>query len=205
MRNPDLDERLADWMVRYQNGDTLAFDDLYCELKPRLLRYMQGRLSDRARAEDLVQETLLQIHRSRNTYRPGNPVLPWVFGIARHIWLMEARSSARRARHEAEQSDAGLPEIPVVGEAEGFGDRDAVRRAFAMLPEDRREALLLHYLAGLTFKEIASVQGIGEEAAKLRAHRAIHTLRYYFEKLVTKTVEKQKIAKKEATSEGTKT
>ena len=42
----------------------------------------------------------MQIHRSRRTYEPGRPVTPWVFAIARHVYLMKRRSAGRRVRFE---------------------------------------------------------------------------------------------------------
>ena len=51
-------------------------------------------------ADDLLQETFMQIHRSRRTYEPGRPVTPWIYAIARHVYLMKRRSAGRRIRFE---------------------------------------------------------------------------------------------------------
>jgi len=164
-------EELGGWMVAYQAGELSAFERLHQHLSPRLRKYLISLSLNVPRAEDLLQETFLQIHRSRHTYSPQRPVAPWAFGVARHVYLMDCRSWARRRRLETEPLE-DLPEIPVPPMGEGFPNRDLVSRAMTMLPEDRREPLILHHVWGFSFKEIAGILGIREGAAKVRAHRA---------------------------------
>ncbi len=158
-------------MAEYQAGEAPAFERLYQRLAPRLRKYLISLTLNVPRAEDLLQETFLQIHRSRHTYAPPRPVEPWAFGVARHVYLMDCRAWARRHRLEADPGET-LPELPVPPAAEGTEDRELLRRAVAGLPEDRREPLLLHHVWGFSFQEIAGMLGIREGAAKVRAHRA---------------------------------
>lgn len=162
---------LGAWMIAYQAGEGSAFENLYRQLAPTLRKYLISLTRNRPRADDLLQETFLQIHRSRHTYAPPRPVTPWAFGVARHVYLMDCRAWARRKRLETEPVDE-LPEIPVPAAGEGVADQQLVRRAVAELPEDRREPLLLHHIWGFSFREIAGILGIREGAAKVRAHRA---------------------------------
>jgi RNA polymerase sigma-70 factor, ECF subfamily len=181
------EEPLGDLMARYQEGDLTAFDQLYRSLRPRLLQYILGKVMNRSRAEDLLQETFLQLHKARRTFRPDSPVLPWAYGVARHVCLVDFRKRGRRERYEMESPEETLPEIPMPAEAETMADREAVRQALAMLPEDRRETLLLHHVAGLSFKEIAGVYGIREQAAKVRAHRAGKAFKEFFSRICGRT------------------
>ncbi len=169
-------ERLAELMVAYQGGDLAAFDALFAELSVPLRNYLASLARDLARGEDLMQETFLQMHRSRQTYMPGRPVKPWAFGIARHVFLMSRRTAMRRSRHETNPREE-LPEMPVAALAELFPARDGLGQALALVSENRREALLLHHIWGFTFREIGDMLGITERAAKLRAFRGIQTLR----------------------------
>jgi RNA polymerase sigma-70 factor (ECF subfamily) len=166
------DERLRDLMRSYQAGAMEAFESIYAELAPPLLRYLASLTRDRMRAQDLLQDAFLQIHRSRHTYRPSSPVRPWVFAIARHVALMDRRTVARRP-----VAGADLPDLPVVPEVAPLGDRDALRRALDALLPDRREALLLHHVWGFSFAEIGRMIGIRADAAKLRSSRGIADLR----------------------------
>ena len=169
-------ERLIELMQAYQQGSADAFEEIFAALAVPLRNYLTSLTRDRARGEDLMQETFLQMHRSRKTYMPGRPVRPWAFGIARNVFLMFRRSSARRAKYEAGPFEE-LPEAPTVGVAELFPDRQELAAALEDVPDDRREAVLLHHVWGFSFREIGEMLGISERAAKLRSFRGIQGLR----------------------------
>ena len=162
---------LSAWMAAYQAGEAPAFERLYRRLAPKIRKYLISLTLNVPRADDLLQETFLQIHRSRHTYAAPRPVEPWAFGVARHVYLMDCRAWARRRRLEVEPDDL-LPELPIPPASEGSEDRSLLRRAVAELPSERREPLLLHHVWGFSFQEIAGILGIREGAAKVRAHRA---------------------------------
>jgi len=160
-------------MSRYQAGEIAAFDLLYAELAPRLLQYLTALCRHAPHARDLLQETFLQIHRARRTYRPGLPLRPWVFAIARHVWLMDLRTRARRPVAGGDE----MPELPVPPEVDRLADRQTLARALGAVLPDRREALLLHHVWGFSFDEIGQLLGIRADAAKLRSSRGMADLR----------------------------
>ena len=174
--NEDEDLRLPNLMAAYQEGNLEAFEHLYFSLRPRLERFLFGQTFNRALTDDLVQETFLQIHRSRATYQLGRPVEPWAFAIARHVFLMSCRSRVLRLRHEVEAQDS-LPDFPIPPEMEALGTRDLIQSALARVPPDRREPIVLHHLLGFSFGEIAAILGIERSTAKVRAHRGMNDLR----------------------------
>jgi RNA polymerase sigma-70 factor, ECF subfamily len=162
-------------MVEYQQGVLRAFDQIYAHLAVPLRQYLSVLARDTARAEDLLQETFLQIHRSRHTYEPSYPLLPWVFAIARNVYRMQARAAVvRRAAYHVSAQDV---EVPIPPEVDGLADRLAVRAALNQVVSDRREALLLHHVWGLSFREIGAMVGVSESAAKLRSSRGMADLR----------------------------
>lgn len=166
--------RLRDLMVEYQSGRFEAFDELHAKLAPVLRRYLLGQCRDAAKADDLVQETFLQIHRARHTFRPAFPLMPWAMAIARHVWLMHCRTASRRPR---ETDDVTAMAMPVRAEAGVFAERADVRRALGKVAPARRDAVIQHHLLGFSFKEIAERTGIAETAAKLRSSRGMAQLR----------------------------
>jgi RNA polymerase sigma-70 factor (ECF subfamily) len=174
------DRHLSDLMAAYQEGDLGAFEGLFRALRPSLQRYLSVLTRNRSRAEDLVQETFLQLHRSRRTYLPGRPVVPWVFAIARHVYLMEVRKRARLQRREIAVDDP-QPEMPVPPEAEGLAERERLQRALGQLPADQIEALTLHHVWGFTFGEIGATLGIRAGTAKVRAFRGMRRLKEILE------------------------
>jgi len=173
---PAGEEELRGWMVRYQQGERDAFEALYGRTLPMIRGYLRSLVRDPTRCEDLVQESYLQIHRSRRTYDPRQPVRPWLLAIARHVRLSHERGFRRRATHEATGLDP-LPDWPIPAEMEAYADRDELRRALAALPADRREALLLHHVYGLSYHEIGRVVGVSEGGARIRASRGMAELR----------------------------
>ncbi len=78
-------------MDRYACGEDAAFSSVYDLLAPRLSAFLLRRTGDRARAEDLVQQTFLQMHCARRHFAPGTAVAPWAFAIARRLLIDGAR------------------------------------------------------------------------------------------------------------------
>ncbi|MGB7436804.1 MAG: sigma factor, partial [Candidatus Acidiferrum sp.] len=77
------DDNLEMLMARYQAGDFASATALIHRISPQLHRFFIAQYGSRADADDLLQETWLRIHKVRQTYRPGEPVLPWCYAIAR--------------------------------------------------------------------------------------------------------------------------
>jgi RNA polymerase sigma-70 factor (ECF subfamily) len=170
------DDRLVDLMIAYQRGELAAFEELFLLLHVNIRNYLASIGRDPQGAEDLAQETFLQVHRSRHTYAPPRPVRPWVFGIARNVYLMDRRARGRKARHEGLAKE-DLPEVPVHGTAEDLPVTDELLRGLESLPENRREAVILHHVHGFSFAEIGAMLGISARAARLRSFRGIQGLR----------------------------
>jgi len=173
---PVADEKLVELMVAYQRGEFEAFEGLFAALSVNVRNYLASLARSVDRADDLLQETFMQVHRSRATYAAPRPVKPWIFGIARHVFLMDRRSKGRKAKHETLAKE-DLPELPVAALAEGLPASDELLRALQQLPEDRREAVVLHHIHGFSFKEIGGMLGITGRAAKLRSFRGMQKLR----------------------------
>jgi RNA polymerase sigma-70 factor, ECF subfamily len=168
-------DTLQDLMVAYQRGDLAAFDRLYVALEPELRRFLRGRV-DPQRVDDLLQETFLQLHRSRRGYLPGLPVRPWIYAISKRVVLMHRRKVRRRESREVTELSA-VPEPEVAAAADRLTDRSALVSALRRVPADGRRAFLLHHWRGLSFREIAARLGIAPGAAKLRSSRASSRLR----------------------------
>jgi RNA polymerase sigma-70 factor, ECF subfamily len=171
------EQALCALMERYLDGRIEAFDGLYDALAGKLRGYLMAQCRDGALADDLLQETFVQLHRSRRTYEPGRPVTPWAFAIARHVYLMNRRSTGRRMRFE-ERVAADLRTDDVMRDDErAIVEGDAVRHALKHVPADQREAMVMHHVHGWSFAEIAARLGIRLNAAKTRAFRGVRKMR----------------------------
>lgn len=172
-------ERANAAMERYARGNDAAFADVYDAVAPRIHSYLLRQTRDAVTADDLLQKTLLQIHRRRGTYVAGLPVLPWAYAIARRLCLDEFRRrktdmlwSARELADDHELS-GGAPDDEV-------GYRQLVQRLEAelqSLPETQRAAFELLRIEGLTHDQAAQVLGTTVNAVKLRAFRAYNAIR----------------------------
>src|ERR1700690_3990365 len=125
-------------MDRYASGDDAAFAELYDLLAPKLLGFLFRQTRNRARAEDLVQQTFLQMHCARESYVTGAPVLPWAFAIARRL----AIDSYRKRKREIPDSgvcedllaDFGLPDDTLRSKRAA----QIIHRTLEQLPEAQR-------------------------------------------------------------------
>ena len=161
------------WMERYQQADPEAPAALIRTLSPALLRFFRSQVASREQADDLLQETWMRIHRVRHTYRPGEPVLPWIYAIARRVRIDGYRRTQRITAHEVAMET--LPEPPVRVE-----QRDALPcfdTLVAALPDAQREVLTMLKVGGLSLEEVASATSLTVGAVKQKAHRAYGRLR----------------------------
>jgi RNA polymerase sigma-70 factor (ECF subfamily) len=101
-----------------------------------------------------------------------------VYAIARHVYLMKRRSAGRRVRFEESlAADVRAGDEVSRNALDTMVEGDEVRRALRRVPEDQREALLMHHVEGWSFVEIAARLGIRVNAAKTRAFRGVKKMR----------------------------
>ncbi len=170
---PEAPEEL---MRLYQEADTQAASQLIDRLSPQVFGFFLAQVRDHARAEDLLQDFWLRIHNARHTYRRGEPLLPWIYAIARRVKIDEYRRKSRIARHET-QSER-LPDVAGSGQEPGAALE--LPDLLKDLPAAQREAILLLKVAGLTIEEAARAAGTSSGAIKQRAHRGYEALRKLF-------------------------
>jgi RNA polymerase sigma-70 factor (ECF subfamily) len=148
------DVRLLEQVV---GGDPVVVRRLLDEVAPVVYGYLYARVGgDRAGAEDLLQETLLEAVRSARSYRGEAALSTWLCAIARRR-LARYYESERRA----EAARRGLEVVPSAGEQseEEAVRRDEVIRALGRIPPAQRQVLVLKYLDGLAVGEIAAELG----------------------------------------------
>ncbi|MBX7452035.1 sigma-70 family RNA polymerase sigma factor [Mycolicibacterium sp. 3033] len=150
---------------------------LYDEHGAALWRYALRLTGDRARAEDVVQETLLKAWRHPAvTADPERSARAWLFTVARNMIIDERRSA--RVRNEA---DEPVPEEVVdrasSDEVDSALNRILLSTALAQLTEEHRAVVRRAYYQGWTTAQIAADLGIAEGTVKSRLHYAMRALR----------------------------
>jgi RNA polymerase sigma-70 factor (ECF subfamily) len=174
------ESELPGLMVRYQRGESAAIEELVRRLSPPLLRFFSFSQVSMAEAEDLLQDCWLRIHRSRQTYRASEPVLPWIFAIARHTRLDGHRRRQRRMSREVLVADP--PENPSPLPVTGGDGSDELMNILGQIPESQREVILMLKVSGMSLEEVARATSSTVGAIKQKAHRAYAKLRELFAK-----------------------
>ena len=149
---------------------------LYDGHAPVLLAYVL-RLTggDRARAEDIVQETLVRAWRHLDRLdETAGPVRPWLFTVAQRLAIDAHR--ARRAR-PTEVGDAGLASVAGLDELEHTLDRIVVTDALDSLSREHRAVIVETYYRGRSVAEAARVLGVPEGTVKSRCYYALRALK----------------------------
>lgn len=139
-----------------------------------------------AGAEDLVQTAVVRLYQTRRRYQSGRPFRPWLYGIAWRVWRDHQRR-ARRERRQAPPEEEPLEEVPSTApdpfqRAQEAQEQTRVRQAVQRLPASQRLALILRHYHGLTYEELARVQGVPPGTAKWRVHQAMATVRRYLQR-----------------------
>lgn len=163
---------VGDWealMTAAQDGHGGAYQRLLTELSVWLLHYFRRRLPP-GDVDDAVQETLLAVHRRRHTYDPRLPVAPWLAAIARHKWIDQLRSIARR------QSDELPAEIPTGDHEAAVTSASVLASLLGGLRPLQAQAITLVKLQGYSIEEVARATGLSASAVKMNIHRGLARL-----------------------------
>jgi len=168
------ERELRTLMTQYQRGDAAALDVLIGRLAPPLLRYFSASGFGRSDPEDMLQDCWLRIHRSRHTYRASEPLLPWIYTIARRARLDAYR---KRRRLESREVLVDIPPERAQPEARDSAEQEGIEQLIAGLPASQREVIVMLKMTGMSLEEVARATSSTVGAVKQRAHRAYTTLR----------------------------
>lgn len=152
---------------RIRGRDPQAFDVLYREMGPRLLRYLRRIVGNRQAAEDVMQETFIRMWRSPNGFMPERGALrAYLFGVGRKRAVEWWRNSESANRNLLEERTDGKAETAAL-----------VDDAFQRLPEDQRSLLWLREVEGQSYAELAQILEIPVGTVRSRLFAAREELR----------------------------
>lgn len=172
---------------QYCGGATELLEVLINRYSKELYGFLARFLGDATLAQDVFQETFLQVHLSKHTFKQGKRFKPWLFTVAAN----KGRDAMRaRGRHRTVSIDAS-PGSGQDGQAGSFVDliasgeltasqkyskveaAELVQEVIAQMPDHLREVLILAYFQQLPYKEIAEIVGIPVGTVKSRLHTAL--------------------------------
>jgi RNA polymerase sigma-70 factor (ECF subfamily) len=180
-----------DLLLRFCRGQTEAFGALVRRYERGLYGYLRRYLGDASLAEDVFQNTFLQLYVKSGHYEAGRPVRPWLYTIATHQAIDALRRDSRhqaisleqpRRAEGAEPGEGELRNLLELLESRGPNPiesasaqerREQVRASVEKLPDFLRQVLVLAYYQGLKYREIADILGIPVGTVKSRLHAAL--------------------------------
>jgi len=175
-------------LAAYRVGDKQSFATLVSRYQRELFHFLVRFLGNRAAAEDIFQETFLQVHQSADAFDLQRRFKPWLFTIAANKARDLIRSQARRPANPLQASiapgdeDGGefidLMKAAVPQPDESMNHREMqekVQRVVGSLPEHLREILILSYFQTFPYRQIADILGIPLGTVKSRLHAAVAT------------------------------
>lgn len=167
----------AGLLKRIAAEDRHAVAELYARHQRPLTRYLGQLTSDHGLAEEILQDTIVAVWQGAAAFEGRSKVRTWLFAIARR----QAHNVLRRRGLQLAGEDAlDAVEDPSPGPEEHLlsqSDAEAVHRAIARLPLIHREVLVLNFVNGLRYEEIATVLGVPEGTVKSRLSNARRGLR----------------------------
>jgi RNA polymerase sigma-70 factor (ECF subfamily) len=174
-------------LALFRQGTHEAFGALVRRYEGELYGYLRRYVGDRDLAEDVFQNTFLQLYKKIDQYEPGRPVRPWLYAIATNQAIDAMRRQARhqtvKIRSEAEDAgDGDVPQLltlmegPEPGPLESLQTEERkqlIRSSVDKLPDFLKQVVILAYYQGLKYKDIADALSIPVGTVKSRLHTAL--------------------------------
>lgn len=165
-------------MLRYRDGDVAAFETLYRRHKDPVYRYLLRLSGHNETAEDVFQEVWGKIVKARASYRPTAKFTTFLYRVAHNCFIDHVRRNKRHAGNTHIEPDLHHdPGETLETTTERSLARERLEAALECLPEEQRDAFLLHEEGGLSVDQIAAVTGCNRETAKSRLRYAVNKLR----------------------------
>ncbi|MDE8557722.1 sigma-70 family RNA polymerase sigma factor [Pantoea vagans] len=181
----DTDQRAQHWpalMARAQAGDKAAYNQLLKAMVPAIRALVCRKIGDEVLAEDVIQDTLLAIHRVRHTYDPQRPILPWVAAIASARTIDALRQHGRRREVQDDEALQQRPAESAEASADPdilSADPDILSGYLDTLPLRQREIVESVHLREQSLAQAAAETHQSLSAVKSLLHRAMVNLRKY--------------------------
>lgn len=170
MASTQEETRLHQLLSAALAGDERAYAEFLSAVCPLVRSVARRKLASNLQvdAEDIVQETLLAIHLKRHTWRPDEPVTPWLFAIARYKIV----DAYRRRGTRVEVDIADFVETLAGPETETLSGAE-VSRALSCLSDGQRVVVQSISVDGLSIPETATRLGMKETAVRVALHRGL--------------------------------
>jgi len=168
-----------DLMREYSECSFIAYNEIERKYRKNLFNYLIcGLVKDRDDAEDIVQETMVRIYKSKFTYKPTFMFSTWAYRICRNLALnfkRDKRTINLDMISDNETMEDDNPEFIIDLEKKEVSDK--MKKALESLDKKYQEIITLRYLRELSYEEISEITGININTLKSHCKRGIEILR----------------------------
>lgn len=174
--SPGIEAPDGELIARWRAGDERAATLLVERHAPSVARYVAS-LGGREAADELVQDTFVRAFGSLDAFRGESSLRTWLFTIARRLVLDRRRAGRRRREADELQDDAAVTEYDALDALLAQEAHARMHGAIERLTPTQREVFRLRVSDGLSYKEIATVVGTTEGAARVHYHNALRQVK----------------------------
>lgn len=164
-------------MRQVKAGNVEELRTLFERYSSRLLSFFMRLTGDRDASEDMVQEVFYRILKFRGTFKDRGGFAPWIYTIARRVWIDRARKGRSHPPLAHLELELRSAEPSPTHHLERQEEANLLRRALLCLPRDKRDVLVLSRFEDLRYDQIATILGCEVNTVKTRVHRALRQLR----------------------------
>ncbi len=168
MRIEELtDEEL---MLKYQKGDAEAFLVLYARLSSKVYGYLIAKVRNREKANDILQEVFVKIHKTKHLYSKEFKLLPWVFTMTKHLVIDDIR------KNKNEKLQVDIQNLELASEQQDTLKNDLIedlKPALRGIAPNQRVAIEMRYYDEKSFDEIAKILDTNSENVRQLISRGI--------------------------------
>ena len=165
--------RVEEYIAQMAEGNSDAVASLYEQTKGAVYGFALSILKNAHDAEDVLQDTYIQIYRAADRYRSNKNPMPWIFTIAKNLAYMKLREKNRVQAVPQEDWRDLLPETPAMTPE----DRLVLQSAMELLSDEERQIVMLHAAGDFKHREIAELLGLPLSTVLSKYHRAVKKLK----------------------------
>lgn len=170
-------QQWQEWAAAAQEGDKRAYSQLLAEIAPYVQNVIISSLANQDAAEDIMQEVLISVHKSLNSYKPDRPFKPWLMAIVNFRRTDYLRKYYSQRQDKTATTDENYEfEAQNVTKPVHAGELKDIEAALATLPEQQQRIFRMIKIEGYTAQEVANEMDMNESAVKVSAHRTMKKL-----------------------------
>ncbi len=168
------DRELENYIFKIGNDDLIALEDLYNYTRNYVYRYALSILKNCSDAEDVMQDTYININRHAKNYNPRNKPMAWILTIVKNLSLNKIKSKKRKETFDITEIEE------VIGSNDDAFNKLLVKNIIGLLEDEERQIFILNTIDNFKFREIADLMNLKLSTVLSKYHRAIKKIRLVY-------------------------